>query len=74
MLVGYSFLKAFPSLMQAFLEKKIKMSGRWYLIGKKIQEMVKIGKTAAISNYFSKQSGSQNHYVKNYTEKKLQVC
>lgn len=44
------------------------MSGR--LEEKKIQEIVKTGKTATISNYFSKHSGSQKHYVKNYTEKK----
>lgn len=46
--------------------------------GKKIQEIVKMGKTATISNYFSKHSGSQKQYVKNYTEKKMgffmQVC
>lgn len=36
---------------------------------KKIQEIVKMGKTATISNYFSKHSGLENHYVKNYTEK-----
>lgn len=78
MLVGYYFLKAFPSCVQVFLKKKIKMSGRWQLRGKKIQEIVKMDRTATISNYFSKHSGSQNHYAKNYTEKKyvflMQVC
>lgn len=56
--------------MQAFLEKKIKVSGRWQLIEKKLQQIVKMGKTTTISSYFSKHSGSQNPYVKNYAEKK----